>query len=275
MREDLEEYALTPIQYVSNESGSVVLIRSQFLAFEGEIAASHYTKFALNIGRTSHLFRRSGAGEVNAAWRRNSIAVQLANDAAIGRSDRSTMIGLAIDLSALGLAAKAGAIETRAGHIVSDTVAAHQIRSMFMGAEHHACSNAFFEQYALSIMRQLTANRSSSAAKAISPLGIRQLARVQAFIDADLTANLSVRDMAREAGMSETWFAKRFAASTGLAPFAYLTARRMERAKDLLKAGNTVTETALEVGYENASKFAAAFKRYSGQPPSAWKHSSC
>ena len=274
MREDLDKYALAPLQYVSNESGSVVLIRSRFLAFEGEIAASHYTKLALNIGRTSHLFRRSSAGQIDAAWRRNSIAVQLANDAAIGRSEASTMIGLAIDLVALGLEAESAAVETRANHVVSDTVAAHQLRSMILGAEYHARSNAFFEQSAQAIMRQLTVGRTNSSKKAVSPLGINQLARIQEFMDANLAANLSVREMAYEVGMSETWFAKRFTASTGLAPFIYLTRRRMERAKELLAAGSTVTETALEVGYENASKFAAAFKRSSGQLPSAWRRSS-
>lgn len=56
-----------------------------------------------------------------------------------------------------------------------------------------------------------------------------------------------------------------------MTPYAYLTWRRMEAAKQMLQAGQPVTGIALAVGYANPGKFAAAFRRVVGQAPSAWR----
>jgi len=47
----------------------------------------------------------------------------------------------------------------------------------------------------------------------------------------------------------------------------------MKRAKELLRFGDSVTDTALAVGYANPAKFSAAFRRWVGMTPSAWKRS--
>ena len=70
--------------------------------------------------------------------------------------------------------------------------------------------------------------------------------------------------------MEPSAFTKAFQAATGFTPFAYLTRRRMEKAKMLLLGGETVTRAALAVGYANPSKFSAAFRRCVGCSPTEW-----
>lgn len=74
--------------------------------------------------------------------------------------------------------------------------------------------------------------------------------------------------LAREAGMSRSSFAERFARVIGTTPLNYLLQWRLAVAKDLLARGNaTVSEAALAVGYESASGFSTAFSRETGQSP--------
>lgn len=77
--------------------------------------------------------------------------------------------------------------------------------------------------------------------------------------------------LAREAGMSRSSFAERFARVIGRTALSYLLEWRLAVAKDLLARGNmTVAETALAVGYESASGFSTAFSRETGMSPRAF-----
>lgn len=73
--------------------------------------------------------------------------------------------------------------------------------------------------------------------------------------------------LAREAGVSRSSLAERFARIVGQTPLHYLLQWRLAVAKDLLARGHTVGETALAVGYESASGFSTAFSRETGRPP--------
>jgi AraC-like DNA-binding protein len=74
--------------------------------------------------------------------------------------------------------------------------------------------------------------------------------------------------LAREAGISRSSFAERFARVVGTPPLSYLLQWRIAVAKTLLsREQKTVSETAFAVGYESASGFSTAFSRETGQPP--------
>jgi len=47
----------------------------------------------------------------------------------------------------------------------------------------------------------------------------------------------------------------------------YLTDRRIEKSKDLLRSGMTVTETCFAVGFESPSSFSTLFKNKIGLAP--------
>lgn len=71
---------------------------------------------------------------------------------------------------------------------------------------------------------------------------------------------LNLDRMAEEAGFSKFHFARAFKDAYGEAPAAYLSRRRIERAKDLLRSANlTVTEICMLVGFSSLGSFSARF----------------
>lgn len=82
----------------------------------------------------------------------------------------------------------------------------------------------------------------------------------------------SLLALARQVGLSETTLKRGFHQVFDTTVFGYLRARRMERARALLEAGEaTVLEAAALVGYSNPSNFAAAFRRQFGVNPKAFQ----
>jgi AraC-like DNA-binding protein len=98
------------------------------------------------------------------------------------------------------------------------------------------------------------------------------LRRARDLIDRCYSTPLDLDAMAREAAYSKYHFARAFAAAYGETPRAYLSRRRIERAKDLLRAANLdVTEICFMVGFESLGSFSSRFKRLVGQSPSAYR----
>jgi len=82
----------------------------------------------------------------------------------------------------------------------------------------------------------------------------------------------TVAALAEEAYMSRTSFAVKFAETSGMAPFAYLTHVRMLNAIELLSTTTcTLEEIARRVGYGSEAAFSAAFKREIGVAPGAYR----
>jgi AraC family transcriptional regulator, activator of mtrCDE len=77
-----------------------------------------------------------------------------------------------------------------------------------------------------------------------------------------------VHTLAREAGMSRTAFAERFAALLGRTPMQYLAAWRMHLADEMLRVGRaSVAQVAERLGYQTETAFRRAFKRLRGIGP--------
>ena len=109
----------------------------------------------------------------------------------------------------------------------------------------------------------------------IAPLTLAALRRAHDLIDRNYADRLDLNDLAREAGYSRYHFARTFAQAYGETPRAYLTRRRVERAKSLLRTANlSVTEVCLLVGFESLGSFSSLFRRLVGQSPSSYRGSS-
>lgn len=80
-------------------------------------------------------------------------------------------------------------------------------------------------------------------------------------------------DLAREAGLSRSLLAERFADFVGIPPIQYLTQWRMQLAAEQLRATNaSLAEIAMAVGYGSESAFSRAFKRQVGVAPAIFRH---
>ena len=90
------------------------------------------------------------------------------------------------------------------------------------------------------------------------------------YIEDHLGERLTAVALADVAGYSFYHFCHLFPVYTGCTVAGYIRIRRMRRAAELLLEGRSVTETALETGFETPSGFTKAFRRYYGVTPRAY-----
>ena len=104
---------------------------------------------------------------------------------------------------------------------------------------------------------------------------LTDLRRARDRIDRDYAEPLTIDVLAAEAHCSRYHFMRSFQAAYGEPPGLYLTRRRIERAKDLLRSANlTVTEICFLVGFGSLGSFSRRFSELVGMSPSAYRDQS-
>jgi AraC-like DNA-binding protein len=86
-----------------------------------------------------------------------------------------------------------------------------------------------------------------------------------------LADDVRLAELAELARLSPFHLARVFRAEVGLPPHAYQTGLRVERARVLLARGRTVSDTAQEVGFYDASHLSRHFVRVVGVPPGRYR----
>lgn len=94
-----------------------------------------------------------------------------------------------------------------------------------------------------------------------------QIKRAIEFINDQLSENLLLDQIAKEAYMSQYHFLRVFTKITGLTLHQYILALRIERAKLLLKQTRNINTTYSKVGFLNQSHFTRVFKKIAGLTP--------
>ncbi len=84
---------------------------------------------------------------------------------------------------------------------------------------------------------------------------------------------LSISSIARAVGLSEAYVCRLFHEATGKTVHEYIAECRIERAKELLRAGRPIkmTEIASRAGFSDANYFAKAFRKATGVAPSEYR----
>jgi len=100
-----------------------------------------------------------------------------------------------------------------------------------------------------------------------------KLRAVVEFIEENLAADLALDDLAAVAHVSPYHFARQFRATTGLPPYQFVIARRVERAKQLLQGDGNVclAQVALQAGFSDQSQLTRHFKRLVGVTPGRFR----
>ena len=101
------------------------------------------------------------------------------------------------------------------------------------------------------------------------------IARALTALHHDLGRPWTVAGLAREAGLSRTAFAARFSGLVGRSPMDYATGAGCVAPQALLRGDRlTVAAIASQVGYGSESALSAAFVRYAGTTPGAYRRQS-
>lgn len=96
------------------------------------------------------------------------------------------------------------------------------------------------------------------------------------YIDRQLSSpDLSLQDVADQAGMSASSFSRAFKENVGKSFKEYVDDLRLLRARQLLSDSNLpIEQIALQVGYENITSFYRFFKKYVGIAPGEYRNAS-
>src|SRR4051812_8240393 len=102
-----------------------------------------------------------------------------------------------------------------------------------------------------------------------------RMQRVLDHVDQHLDDDLDLETVSRVAAFSKYHFHRQFRATFGLSVHRYVQLARMRRASHRLAAtdAETVTDIAMDAGYEAPDAFARAFRRTFGQSPSSFRKS--
>ena len=97
--------------------------------------------------------------------------------------------------------------------------------------------------------------------------------KVITCIDTDITADLSLKTQAKLLNVNPSYLSSLFKKETGVTLTDYVNKKRVERAKQLLKAGNTQIQTvAQNCGILDVNYFTKIFKKYEGITPKEYRN---
>ena len=103
-------------------------------------------------------------------------------------------------------------------------------------------------------------------------LSSTRLWRALALVEERFDQPLAVEEMAEAVHLSPFHFARMFRRSTGMSPHAFVTRRRMEKAKELLATGGqSIAEIARAVGYRTQAHFTRVFHGVEGITPRRYR----
>ncbi len=169
------------------------------------------------------------------------------------------------------------AITGRSGsfHLTGDVVT-DDILSAVLGQLHRAvATNAgamHCESFLLSAVRCLL-ERHAENHQCIP--GVRRepcvVSQAREYIETHYAEDVSLTDLGALTSRSPFHIARAFSKEVGLPPHAYLESVRIQRAKEMLREGMSMVDTALAVGYPDQSHFTHRFRRIAGITPGRWR----
>jgi AraC-like DNA-binding protein len=94
--------------------------------------------------------------------------------------------------------------------------------------------------------------------------------RAISYLSENYHQSISLNEISTLSGLSEFHFVRTFRKATGLPPYEYLVAIRVEKARKLLSKGMPIVEVAAQSGFYDQSHFNRHFKRIYAITPGAY-----
>lgn len=100
---------------------------------------------------------------------------------------------------------------------------------------------------------------------------VPRLLEARQFIESRFTEPIKTQHVADQVALSEYHFARLFKAAFDVTVHQFVVRLRLDHARHLLETGTSVTDTALDVGYNSLSAFIHAFRRTYTVTPSHYQ----
>ena len=143
----------------------------------------------------------------------------------------------------------------------------------WLGDERRVC-NLMFDYFVWMFCSHIVASYGlveSTRTVNLGGLAPWQKRRLMELIDSNLDGELRLSYLAEQCGLSLSYFSRSFKRSFGVPVHRYLIARRVERAKSLLKSPSaSLSEIALESGFSDQAAFSRTFRAVVGTSPKRW-----
>lgn len=128
------------------------------------------------------------------------------------------------------------------------------------------------ESLTIALMAALFASQEASNRTVDSGLARWQLRRVLEFLEAHLTEDIGLDELAQLVGLSQSQFARVFKVSTGLSLYQWCLHNGVKRAEEMLLNGSdSLGDIAIQNGFADQSYFTKTFRRVTGTTPADWK----
>ena len=99
-----------------------------------------------------------------------------------------------------------------------------------------------------------------------------QVRQSKSFMEKYLSEKIELKKIASTAFMSRFHYTRIFKRVYGLSPRQYLKDLRINKGKELLKQGLSISQVCFEVGYDSLPTFCNTFKKATGYPPRGFQN---
>jgi AraC family L-rhamnose operon transcriptional activator RhaR/AraC family L-rhamnose operon regulatory protein RhaS len=129
-----------------------------------------------------------------------------------------------------------------------------------------AATGSLLIQLLLILIRNLAGNQNDSQIRA-------DILNLLIFARENYRRHLSVKELTNYSGFSESWVLRIFKQYTGYSPSVYLNHLRItDIAKELLSSSRSITDIALDAGFNDSNYFSRCFKKYMGISPREYRN---
>jgi len=99
-----------------------------------------------------------------------------------------------------------------------------------------------------------------------------QVRAIEGLVEKRLEGAITLTELAEICGLSVSYFVKAFRTTRGVTPHQWLIARRVDRARDLLRSRSmSLADVAISCGFADQSHFTRMFSKIAGISPGLWR----
>jgi len=168
---------------------------------------------------------------------------------------------------------RVSALAGRAGE--KDPVLFHLAQALAPALRDPLDANGLFvEQMGLTVCSHIASQYGDGREALCAPRKLSRLheARAKDMLLSHVDGDISIAEIAQACQLSRSHFIQAFRETTGETPYQWLMRRRLDRARDLLRASElNLAEVALASGFADQSHFTRFFKRVVGVAPGQWR----